>query len=102
MIELSEETHLTAFRFQIEGSWSVEEFQSFLLTLHDVYQRVAVVMKLGDLLRRSFNVSLFRELAQLARQLHSQHLTEDALPVLNRTRAKKILFEFSATVKNLC
>lgn len=33
------------------------------------------------------------KLAQPARQLHSQHLTEDALRVLNRTHAKKNLLE---------
>lgn len=52
MIEPPGETRLAALRLQIEGSWSVEEFQSLLLALNDVYQRVAAVMTLGDLLRQ--------------------------------------------------
>ena len=48
----SGENGLASLRLQIEGSWSVEEFQSLLLTLDDVYKRVATVMTLGELLRQ--------------------------------------------------
>jgi hypothetical protein len=47
----SGETRPASLRLQIEGVWSVEEFQSLLLTLDDVYKRVPTVMTLGDLLR---------------------------------------------------
>jgi hypothetical protein len=51
-VEPSGENGLASLRLQIEGSWSVEEFQSLLLTLDDVYKRVATVMTLGELLRQ--------------------------------------------------
>lgn len=47
----SMESHLGSLRLQIEGSWSVEEFQFLLSTIDDVYKRVATVMTLGNLLR---------------------------------------------------
>jgi len=52
MILPSAEASLGALRLRIDGSWSVEEFQSLLFTLNDVYKRVAAVMTLGDLIRR--------------------------------------------------
>jgi hypothetical protein len=48
----SAEASLGALRLRIDGSWSVEEFQTLLLTLNDVYKRVAAVMTLGDLIRQ--------------------------------------------------
>ncbi len=51
-IEHSDEIELASLRLQIEGSWSVEDFQSLLQTLDDVHKRVATVMTLGELLRR--------------------------------------------------
>jgi hypothetical protein len=50
-VEESGKTNLGSLRLQVEGFWSVGEFQSLLFTLDDVYKRVATVMTLGQLLR---------------------------------------------------
>jgi hypothetical protein len=42
---------LGALRLEIDGSWSVQEFQALLLTINDVYNRVATTMMLGALVR---------------------------------------------------
>jgi hypothetical protein len=42
---------LGALRLEIDGTWSVEEFQELLLTINDVYRRVATTEMLGELVR---------------------------------------------------
>ncbi len=47
-----ESARIGALRLEIDGLWSVQDFQSLLLvSLQNVYQRVSTTMLLGDLVR---------------------------------------------------
>jgi hypothetical protein len=52
----SEQANLvTAIRLEINGDWSVQEFQALLTTIADVYKRVAAPIMLGSLVREERN-----------------------------------------------
>ncbi len=50
MIDLPTE-ELAGFRLEILGAWTVEEFQSLLVTINNAYKRIAPIMLLWELIR---------------------------------------------------